>query len=63
MKVLKRGSAKSEEKPRQAECGKCKSTFEFVPREARYVVDVRDVDRYHVDCPVCQAIVIVAANV
>lgn len=57
MKIIKRGQLKAAEAPKQATCNKCETVFEFTPSEARYVCDARDGDYYHVDCPVCRAIV------
>ena len=52
IRVIKRG-ALPEETPRQAECRKCLSILEFIPKTVQLVFDLRDGDFYQFTCPVC----------
>lgn len=52
VKIIVRGDDKAA-RPIRTTCRECKTVFEFLKTDARYVNDQRDGDFYHISCPVC----------
>lgn len=53
VKIIKQGKV-PETTPIRCSCNHCRTVFEFLPVEAKYVSDQRDGDAYKIACPVCK---------
>lgn len=52
VKIIEKGEV-PELQPLRCRCTHCRTLFEFMPLEAKFVSDQRDGDAYRINCPTC----------